>query len=81
MKACGESEMAWTRQRSRAVGPRRQELFLTSNHPGDGEPMASVQEIRQRLPRQRIEALRSTSEPLLVGRAGAEMWLYCFAEA
>ena len=43
--------------------------------------MASVQEIRQRLRGQRIEALRSTSEPLLVGRAGAEVWLYCFADA
>ncbi len=38
--------------------------------------MASVQEICQRLRGQRIEALRSTSEPLLVGRAGAEVWLF-----
>jgi predicted nucleotidyltransferase len=38
--------------------------------------MASVQEIRQRLRGQRIVALRSSLEPLLVGRAGAEVWLF-----
>ena len=38
--------------------------------------MASVQEIRQRLRKQRIESLRSTIETLLVGRAGAEVWLF-----
>jgi uncharacterized protein len=41
-----------------------------------GEPMASVQEIRQRLRGQRIETLRSRIEPLLAGRAGAEVWLF-----
>ena len=41
-----------------------------------GEPMASVQEIRQRLRGQRIETLRSRIEPLLTGRAGAEVWLF-----
>jgi len=41
-----------------------------------GEPMASVQEIRQRLRDQRIESLRSRIEPLLAGRAGAEVWLF-----
>ncbi|MCX5956136.1 MAG: hypothetical protein NTW51_06930 [Cyanobacteria bacterium] len=44
-------------------------------------PMASVQEIREWLRGQRIEVLRKTIEPLLAGRAGAEVWLYCFAEA
>ena len=34
-----------------------------------GEPMASVQEIRQRLRGQRIETLCNSSEPLLAGRA------------
>ena len=38
--------------------------------------MASVQEIRQRLRSQRIEVLRSSIEPLLAGRAGAEVWLF-----
>lgn len=38
--------------------------------------MASVQEIRQRLRSQRIDALRSRIEPLLAGRAGAEVWLF-----
>ena len=38
--------------------------------------MASVQEIRQRLRSQRIEALRSAIEPLLAGKAGAEVWLF-----
>lgn len=38
--------------------------------------MASVQEIRQRLRSQRIEALRSTIEPLLAGKAGVEVWLF-----
>ena len=38
--------------------------------------MASVQEIRQRLRYQRIESLRSRIEPLLAGRAGAEVWLF-----
>ena len=38
--------------------------------------MASVQEIRQRLRGQRIETLRSRIEPLLAGRAGAEVWLF-----
>ena len=35
-----------------------------------------LQEIRQRLRGQRIEALRSRIEPLLAGRAGAEVWLF-----
>ena len=34
--------------------------------------MASVQEIRQRLRGQRIEALRSSIEPLLAGRAACK---------
>lgn len=38
--------------------------------------MASVQEIRQRLRGQRIEALCSGIEPLLAGRDGAEVWLF-----
>jgi predicted nucleotidyltransferase len=38
--------------------------------------MASVQEIRQRLRGQRIEILRQSIEPLLAGRAGAEVWLF-----
>jgi tRNA nucleotidyltransferase (CCA-adding enzyme) len=38
--------------------------------------MASVREIRQRLRGQRIETLRLSIEPLLVGRAGAEVWLF-----
>ena len=38
--------------------------------------MASVQEIRQRLRGQRIEALRSGIEPLLAGRTEAEVWLF-----
>lgn len=38
--------------------------------------MASVQEIRQRLLGQRIEILRQSIEPLLAGRAGAEVWLF-----
>jgi len=38
--------------------------------------MASVQEIHQRLRSQRIEVLRSRIEPLLAGRAGAEVWLF-----
>jgi tRNA nucleotidyltransferase (CCA-adding enzyme) len=38
--------------------------------------MASVQEIRQRLRGQRIEALRSSIEPLLAGRTGAQVWLF-----
>ena len=38
--------------------------------------MATVQQIRQRLRGQRIEALRSSIEPLLAGRAGAEVWLF-----
>ncbi len=38
--------------------------------------MASVQEIRQRLRSQRIEVLRRAVEPLLAGRAGAEVWLF-----
>jgi hypothetical protein len=37
--------------------------------------MASVQEIREWLRGQRIEVLRKTIEPLLAGRAGAEVWL------
>jgi predicted nucleotidyltransferase len=41
-----------------------------------GEPMASVLEIRQRLRGQRIEVLRRAIEPLLAGRAGAEVWLF-----
>ena len=41
-----------------------------------GEPMASVQEIRQRLRDQRIESLRNSIEPLLAGRTGAEVWLF-----
>jgi predicted nucleotidyltransferase len=41
-----------------------------------GEAMASVQEIRQRLRGQRIEALRSAIEPLLAGKDGAEVWLF-----
>jgi predicted nucleotidyltransferase len=52
------------------------ELLLTSIHRSDGEPMASVQEIRQRLRGQRIESLRSRIEPLLAGQAGAEVWLF-----
>jgi hypothetical protein len=40
-----------------------------------GQPMASVQEIRQRLRGQRIEVLRSSIEPLLAGRAGADQQL------
>jgi len=38
--------------------------------------MASVQQIRQRLRGQRIEILLSTIEPLVAGRAGAEVWLF-----
>ena len=38
--------------------------------------MASVQEIRKRLHDQRIEALRSSIELLLAGKAGAEVWLF-----
>lgn len=38
--------------------------------------MARVQEIRQRLLGQRIEILRQSIEPLLAGRAGAEVWLF-----
>jgi predicted nucleotidyltransferase len=38
--------------------------------------MASVQEIHQRLRGQRIATLRSRFEPLLAGRAGAEVWLF-----
>ena len=38
--------------------------------------MASVQEIRKRLRGQRIESLRHSIEPLLAGRAGAEVWLF-----
>ena len=38
--------------------------------------MASVQEIRKQLRDQRIEALRSSIEPLLAGKAGAEVWLF-----
>jgi len=38
--------------------------------------MASVQEIRHRLRSQRIDVLRSRIEPLLAGRAGAEVWLF-----
>ena len=38
--------------------------------------MASVQEIRQRLRDQRIEALRRGIEPLLAGRTEAEVWLF-----
>jgi predicted nucleotidyltransferase len=38
--------------------------------------MESMQEIRQRLRGQRIEALRSGIEPLLAGRDGAEVWLF-----
>jgi predicted nucleotidyltransferase len=38
--------------------------------------MARVQEIRKRLRDQRIEALRSSIEPLLAGKAGAEVWLF-----
>ncbi|MEB3349950.1 MAG: nucleotidyltransferase domain-containing protein [Cyanobacteriota bacterium] len=38
--------------------------------------MASVQQIRQRLRGQRIEALRSSIAPLLAGRSGAEVWLF-----
>ena len=38
--------------------------------------MASVREIRQRLRGQRIETLRSSIEPLLAGKAGAEVWLF-----
>ena len=38
--------------------------------------MASVREIRKRLRDQRIEALRSSIEPLLAGKAGAEVWLF-----
>lgn len=41
-----------------------------------GEPMASVQEIRRRLRGQRIETLRSSIEPLLAGKVGAEVWLF-----
>ena len=39
-------------------------------------PKASVREIRLRLCGQRIETLRSRIEPLLAGRAGAEVWLF-----
>ncbi len=39
-----------------------------------GKPMASVQEIRQRLRGQRIETLRSRIKPLLAERPGAEVW-------
>ena len=38
--------------------------------------MASMQEIRQRLRGQRIEALRSGIAPLLAGREGSEVWLF-----
>ena len=38
--------------------------------------MASVQQIRQRLRGQRIEILLNTIEPLVAGRAGAEVWLF-----
>jgi hypothetical protein len=38
--------------------------------------MASVQEIRSRLRGQRVETLRSRIEPLLAGRAEAEVWLF-----
>ena len=38
--------------------------------------MASVHEIRKRLRGQRIENLRHSIEPLLAGRAGAEVWLF-----
>lgn len=38
--------------------------------------MASVQDIRQRLRGQRIEALRSSIAPLLAGRPAAEVWLF-----
>jgi len=38
--------------------------------------MASVQEIRKRLRGQRIESLCHSIEPLLAGRAGAEVWLF-----
>ena len=38
--------------------------------------MASVREIRHRLRGQRIEILRQSIEPLLAGRAGAEVWLF-----
>ncbi len=38
--------------------------------------MATVQEIRRRLRGQRIERLCVTIEPLLEGRAGAEVWLF-----
>ena len=38
--------------------------------------MASVPEIRKRLRGQRIETLRSSIEPLLAGKAGAEVWLF-----
>ena len=38
--------------------------------------MASVQEIRRRLRGQRIETLRSSIEPLLAGKVGAEVWLF-----
>jgi len=41
-----------------------------------GVSMASVQEIRQLLRGQRIETLRSSIEPLLAGKAGAEVWLF-----
>lgn len=51
------------------------ERCLTSKHRGKA-PMASVREIRQRLRGQRIETLRISIEPLLVGRAGAEVWLF-----
>jgi len=55
--------------------PHLPERCLTSKHRGKA-PMASVQEIRQRLRGQRIETLRLSIEPLLVGRAGAEVWLF-----
>ena len=38
--------------------------------------MASVQEIRRRLRGLRIETLRSSIEPLLAGKVGAEVWLF-----
>jgi predicted nucleotidyltransferase len=38
--------------------------------------MASVEDIRNRLRGQRIEALSSSIAPLLAGRTGAEVWLF-----
>ena len=56
----------------------RQEVSARHNFRGSWsvEPMASVQEIRQRLRGERIKTLRRSIEPLLGRQAGAEVWLY-----